>query len=164
MARAGDVIEHPVTRERIEFLDTARDTGGASLRMDLLVGNRGFAAAEHVHPNQDERFEILAGRFRYRLDGVEREAEAGEVVEIPKGVRHVWWNAGEEDLRTIIEFRPALRSEEFFESYFALGKDGRTDPKPPLISSIALILVNICTGHGQFLPAPAENSVERSRP
>ena len=142
MARAGDVVEHPVTRERIEFLDTAQDTGGASLRMDLLVGNRGFAAAEHVHKEQDERFEILSGRFRYRLDGVEREAEAGEVVEIPKGARHVWWNAGEEDLRTIIEFRPALRSEEFFESYFALGKDGRTDPKtgmPNLLQTAVLL-------------------------
>jgi len=110
--------------------------------MHLLVENRGFAAAEHVHPNQDERFEILAGRFRYRLAGVEREAGPGEVVQIPKGARHVWWNAGEDDLSTIIEFRPALRSEEFFESYFALGKDGKTDPKTgmPNLLQMAVVL------------------------
>ena len=129
MAKAGDVIGHPVTGERIEFLKTARETDGRSLRMGLLVEPRGFAAVEHVHPNQDERFEILSGRFRYRVDGVEREAGAGEVVEVPKGVTHVWRNAGEEDLRMIIEFRPALRSEEFFESFFALGQDGKTDPE-----------------------------------
>ncbi len=141
MARVGDTIEHPVTKERIEFLSTARDTGGDSLRMHLLVENRGFAAAEHVHPNQDERFEILAGRFRYRLDGVEREAGAGEEVVIPKGVRHVWENAGDEDLRMIIEFRPALRSEEFFESYFGLGQDGKTDPKTGLPNLIRMAVL-----------------------
>jgi hypothetical protein len=61
MARTDDMIEHPVTGERIEFLETARDTDGEALRMRLLVEPRGFAAAEHVHPRQDERFEILSG-------------------------------------------------------------------------------------------------------
>ncbi len=85
MARTGDIIEHPVTGERIEFLTTAQDTGGESLRMELLVEPRGFAAAEHVHPRQDERFEILSGTLRYRVGGVEREAGAGDELVIPKG-------------------------------------------------------------------------------
>lgn len=141
MARTGDTIEHPVTGERIEFLETARDTDGEALRMRLLVEPRGFAAAEHVHPRQDERFEILSGRFRYRVGGVEREAGAGEVVEIPRGAPHVWRNAGDEDLHMIIEFRPALRSEEFFESYFALGQEGKTDPKTGLPNPLRTAVV-----------------------
>ena len=54
------------------------------------------------------------------------------MVEIPKGRPHVWHNGGDEDLHMFLEFRPALRSEEFFESYFGLGKDGKTDPKTGL--------------------------------
>ena len=138
MARTGDTIEHPVTGERIEFLTTAQDTGGESLRMELLVEPRGFAAAEHVHPRQDERFEILSGTLRYRVVGVEREADAGDTLVIPKGVPHVWENGGDEDLRMILEFRPALRSKEFFESYFGLGQDGKTDPKTGLPNPIRM--------------------------
>ena len=138
MARTGDTIEHPVTGERIEFLTTAEDTGGESLRMELLVEPRGFAAAEHVHPKQDERFEILSGTLSYRVDSVEREAGAGDELVIPKGVPHVWENGGDEDLRMILEFRPALRSAEFFESYFGLGQDGKTNPKTGLPNPIRM--------------------------
>jgi quercetin dioxygenase-like cupin family protein len=84
MARAGDVIEH-LTGERFEFRRTAEDTGGQLLRIEALVEPRGFAAAQHVHPKQEERFEILSGKIRYRVDGVEREAGTGEELIIPKG-------------------------------------------------------------------------------
>jgi mannose-6-phosphate isomerase-like protein (cupin superfamily) len=141
MARTGDNIEHPVTGERIEFLTTAEDTGGESLRMELLVEPRGFAAAEHVHPRQDEHFKILSGTIRYRVDGVEREAGAGDELVVPKGVTHVWENGGDEDLRMILEFRPALRSEEFFESYFALGQDGKTNPKTGLPNPVRMAVL-----------------------
>ena len=140
MARAGDVIEH-VTGERFRFLKTARDTGGELLSIEVSVEPRGFAAAEHVHPKQEERFEVLSGTLRYRVDGIEREAGAGEELVIPKGVPHVWENGGEEDLRMIIEFRPALRSEEFFESYFGLGQDGMTDPKTGLPNLIRMAIL-----------------------
>ena len=50
MARAGDVIEHPVTGERITFLQTAESTNGELLRLELAVGPRGFVAAPHIHP------------------------------------------------------------------------------------------------------------------
>jgi mannose-6-phosphate isomerase-like protein (cupin superfamily) len=140
VAITGDIIEH-LTGERFEFQKTAEDTGGELLRIEALVEPRGFAAAEHVHPKQEERFEILSGRCRFRVEGVEREAGAGEEVVIPKGVRHVWENAGDEDLRMIIEFRPALRSEEFFESYFGLGQDGKTDPKTGLPNLIRMAVL-----------------------
>ena len=140
MARTGDVIEH-LTGEHFAFRKTARDTGGQLLRIEALVEPRGFAAAEHVHPKQDERFEILSGAFRYRVDGVEREAGPGEVVEIPKGSPHVWENAGGEDLHMILEFRPALGTEEFFKSYFGLGQDGMTDLKTGLPNLIRMAVL-----------------------
>jgi mannose-6-phosphate isomerase-like protein (cupin superfamily) len=142
MARTGDVIEH-LTGEHFEFRKTAEDTGGELLRIEALVEPRGFAAAEHVHPRQEERFEILSGEIRYRVGGVERVAGPGEELVIPRGVTHVWENAGEENLHMIIEFRPALRTEEFFESYFGLGQDGLTNPKTGLPNLVRMaVLLN----------------------
>jgi cupin domain len=110
-------------------------------RIEALVEPRGFAAAEHVHPKQEERFEILSGTLRYHLYGLEREAGAGEELVIPRGMPHVWENAGGEDLHMIIEFRSALRSEEFFESYFGLGQDEKTDPKTGLPNLIRMTVL-----------------------
>jgi hypothetical protein len=35
MVKAGDVLEHPVTGERIVVLKTAQDTGGEMFQMEL---------------------------------------------------------------------------------------------------------------------------------
>jgi hypothetical protein len=61
MARSGDVLENPVTRERMVCREVARDTGGELLQADLSVGPGGFVAAEHIHAKQEDRFEVLAG-------------------------------------------------------------------------------------------------------
>ena len=78
MARAGDVLEHPVTGERIVWRQVADDTGGKLLQGDLFAQPGGFVAAEHIHPNQEERFEVLAGTIRLRVDGKERVLRPGD--------------------------------------------------------------------------------------
>jgi mannose-6-phosphate isomerase-like protein (cupin superfamily) len=127
MAFTGQTIEHPVTGERILFLKTAEDTRGELLQLDVRVGPHRFDAGEHIHPRQDERFAILSGRLRYRIDGIEGERGRGRVVHVPRGARHTWWNVGEEPLHMVVDLRPALRTELFFESYFALAHAGRTN-------------------------------------
>jgi len=129
MARSGDVLEHPVTGERVVWRKVARETDGELLRGDLFAGPGGFVAAEHVHPKQEERFEVLAGRLGLRIDGHERVLQTGEVAVVPPGRPHVWWNAGEEEAHVLGEFRPALRTEMFFETFFGLAKDGKTNRK-----------------------------------
>jgi quercetin dioxygenase-like cupin family protein len=129
MARRGQEIEHPVTGERAVFLDTAADTNGELVRMEFFVRPGGFVAAEHVHPKQEERFEVREGTVRFRIGGEEREIRAGENAVVPPGTPHVWWNAGDDELRMIVEVRPALRFEPFLETWFALGKAGKTNAK-----------------------------------
>jgi quercetin dioxygenase-like cupin family protein len=129
MARPGQELRHPVTGERIIWHDVAGDTDGALLRGELFAAPGGFVAAEHVHPNQEERFELRAGTLRLRVDGVERVLRAGDVAVIPPGRPHVWWNAGEDEARLIAEFRPALRTEMFFETFFGLAQDGKVNRK-----------------------------------
>jgi len=129
MTRRGDVVENPITGERITFLDTSEDTNGELSRFEYVLPP-GFSIPEHVHRHQEERHEVLSGILRGRVGGRKRDFVAGECAIGPPGVPHAWRNpsAGEE-LRIVSELRPALHLEALLETGFALAGDLRTNRK-----------------------------------
>lgn len=129
MAHAGETIENPVTHDRVIFRLTAQDTKGTLLAFDdvLLVGY--LSPPEHVHPRQEERFEVISGSLGVRAGGRDQVLSAGESVGVPPGTPHTIWNAGEGETHLLVEFRPALQTEAFFETMFALARDGKTDKR-----------------------------------
>jgi quercetin dioxygenase-like cupin family protein len=132
MAKAGDTIESPVSGARIVFLETARDTNGELLRVDDVMQGGGRVPIEHVHPYMEERFEVISGTARLSIRGQERDVGTGETVVVPAGTPHVWGNPGEEEVHLILEFRPALRQEEWLETFFGLHRDGKVNPQSGL--------------------------------
>jgi hypothetical protein len=80
----------------------------------------------------EERFEILLGTARLSIRGQQRDVFAEEAVVVPAGTPHVWGNPHEDGVHLIIEFRPALRMEEWFETFFGLQKDGKVNPNSGL--------------------------------
>jgi quercetin dioxygenase-like cupin family protein len=84
MAKAGDIIENPITGERITFLKTTRETNGELLRFEYVVPPR-FFIPEHFHPHQEERREVLSGTLRGCVGGQERDYSEGERVVGPAG-------------------------------------------------------------------------------
>jgi quercetin dioxygenase-like cupin family protein len=129
MMQAGDVIENPVTRERIVFHQTSRETNGEAVVIETFVQPGGFVAAAHVHPKQKERFAVVSGRLGLKVGGEEIVADPGETVTIPAGTPHRFWNAGEDEVRFRCEVRPALKFEQLLETMFALAADGKTNKK-----------------------------------
>jgi quercetin dioxygenase-like cupin family protein len=129
MIRAGDTIENPVTGERIVFHKTSRETNGEAVVIEAFVRPTGFVAAAHVHPNQDERFQILSGTVGFRLGDQKVELGAGERVTVAAGTPHAFWNAGDDEAHFVCEVRPALQFEQLLETMFALANDGRTNRK-----------------------------------
>lgn len=129
MARAGDELVNPAGGERIVFLQTAADTGGRLLEMDDFWTRPGHRTSEHIHPEMQERWEIIAGSVCFRIAGVERIAGPGEVVIAPAGAPHMAWSADAAPVHLRIQMRPALRWERFVERLFALARDGRTDER-----------------------------------
>jgi quercetin dioxygenase-like cupin family protein len=127
MVKAGDRIENPVTGEKMTFLLTAAETDGELLRIDMTVQPGGFVTGEHIHPTQEERFQITSGRITLRAGDRERLYTAGDTVTIPPGVPHAWWNSGSDDLRVIVDVRPAGRFAEFVTTFFALARAGKTN-------------------------------------
>jgi mannose-6-phosphate isomerase-like protein (cupin superfamily) len=140
MSPTGEEIANPVTGERIVFLRTATDTGGELLELDDFWSRSDHRVLEHVHPEMAERWEVVAGLVRFRIDGVERTAAPGDVVIAPAGVRHLGWNIGDGPAHLRIQMRPALRWAEFVTRLFAAAREGRTDeqgtPEPPLLAEL----------------------------
>lgn len=140
MFRRGDILDDG--REQIEFLATSADTDGEFVRCRSRVAPGRPAPPEHSHPGQEERFEVERGRFGYVLGDRRLEATPGEVVVVPPGTKHTWWNAGSDELSVLAEITPALRFEDFVETIHVLIRDGRLAaggrrPNPLLIAVVA---------------------------
>src|SRR5215210_727866 len=128
----GDIVEHPVTGERITFLETSAETNGEYATFELRVRPHGFVVAPHIHPHAEEAFEIRSGTFTFVVNGEERQVRAGEGATVTAGTAHAWWNTGDEEGVAIVEFRPGWKTEEFFESFFGLAQDGRVNQRTGL--------------------------------
>jgi hypothetical protein len=105
------------------------ETDGAWGLLDLYIRPGGAVVGEHWHPARDERFTVLRGRVDFQLDGKERTAEPGHEIHVPAGVRHDWWNAGNEEARVRVEVRPAARFEALMLNLFGLAQDGKTNAR-----------------------------------
>jgi mannose-6-phosphate isomerase-like protein (cupin superfamily) len=129
MAYAGQVIENPVSGERIAFRKTAADTGGELLEIDLELTPDGHVPGKHVHPEQEERFEVQSGTMRFKMGWKTVVAEAGDVVIVPAGAAHKFENAGDGKARARVQVRPALKMERLFETAVELAESERTTSK-----------------------------------
>ncbi|MGH3086043.1 MAG: cupin domain-containing protein [Rubrobacteraceae bacterium] len=70
---------------RAVFRKTAGEADRNLLRADWIGSPGWMAGPDHVHPRQDERFEILSGRLGLRVEGVEYVLEEGEALTDPVG-------------------------------------------------------------------------------
>ena len=127
MARAGEEIHNPVQGDSIIFMETAGDTNGELMRGELVVSPRGGNPL-HVHPHQEEHFEVLSGTLGVQIGQVHRSLRVGEVATVPPGTPHRWYNESDrKEARVLGEVRPALKTETFFETLYGLARGGKTD-------------------------------------
>ena len=151
MARAGDVIENPVSGERFTFLKTASETNGELLQFELVLRPGGRIPIVHLHAAQEERFEIVSGTVRARLGSGWRDLAAGESIVIPTGTPHVLRNESQEEARIVGELRPAMRTEDVFEAMCALAQEGKVG-KSGLPSPLRIAVVSRALGQQDYLP------------
>jgi quercetin dioxygenase-like cupin family protein len=132
MAHPGDVVEAPLFGARATFLETAEQTGGQLLRVEVMLPP-GFSVSEHVHPAQEERHRVVRGTLRARVGGQQRDYVEGETAIGPPGVPHAWSNPSESaDLCVVSEHRPALHMEALLEGGFTIARDLQADKKGAL--------------------------------
>ena len=129
MIRSGNTIHNKVTGETITFLATSADTDGEAVVIETVVQPDGFVAAAHVHPSQEERFQVLRGSVGFKVGGRKLVAGPGQRLTVPAGTAHKFWNAGDEVAHFVCEIRPALQFESLIETMFGLAADGKTNRK-----------------------------------
>jgi quercetin dioxygenase-like cupin family protein len=129
MPQVGDTIDNPAMGGRIEFRQLASASGGSLLEFDFFLRPGGLVIGEHMHPHQEERFEVISGAVEGQVDGESRTVVAGGESTIAAGVPHAWWNASDGETHLRVQFRPALQTAEFFDLAFELARNGRTDER-----------------------------------
>ncbi|MEZ4769476.1 MAG: cupin domain-containing protein [Caldilineales bacterium] len=103
------------------------DTGGDLLEMEARYPAHSPQPPAHYHPYQEERFQVLQGRFRTGIDGLERVYEAGETFTVPANTPHWMHNVGDTEGCLLWQVRPALKTQPFLETMWGLQADGKTN-------------------------------------
>ncbi len=128
MAYTGQIIDNPVSGEQIEFLRTAADTNGELLEIELTLAADGRVPGAHVHPEQEERFEVLEGTMKFRLGLRTIVAEAGDTVTVPAGRVHKFTNVGDAPARARVQITPALDMEDLLTTTAELAREDKVLP------------------------------------
>jgi mannose-6-phosphate isomerase-like protein (cupin superfamily) len=127
MAYVGQTLINPASGERITFRRTAAQTGGRLVTIDLeLPQGRRVPGGLHIHPLQEERFEVVNGTMGFRMHRRRITAGPGDIVVVPPRVPHDFANVGDEIALVRVDIRPALEMEQLFETAVALAEEGRT--------------------------------------
>ena len=141
MIQPGQSITNHVTGETLVFRTTSAQTGGESVVVEAFVTPNGAVAAPHVHPSQEETFEVVAGDVEFKLGRKTIVARPGDRIVVPAGTPHRFRNIGEETAHFVCEVRPALGFEQLLETMFGLAAAGKVNrrgmPNPLRLAVIA---------------------------
>lgn len=66
-------------------------------------------AGLHLHRSDDEAWIVLEGRLGFQIGDSEREVGAGELLFVPRGTPHSYWNAHSQPTRYLLVMTPRIR-------------------------------------------------------
>jgi quercetin dioxygenase-like cupin family protein len=82
--------------------------------------NPGQYVPVHIHPTQDEFIFVQEGVLDLKLDGVWVRAEAGDLVRMPRGIPHGYFNKSDKPARALFWVSPAQKLEALFDKLHSL--------------------------------------------
>jgi uncharacterized cupin superfamily protein len=74
----------------------------------------------HIHPTQDEFILVQEGVLDLKLDGVWTKAKAGDLVRMPKGIPHGYFNKSDKPAKALFWVSPAGKLKELFDELHEL--------------------------------------------
>jgi oxalate decarboxylase/phosphoglucose isomerase-like protein (cupin superfamily) len=77
--------------------------------------NPGQFVPVHIHPTQDEFIFVQEGVLDLKLDGTWVRAEAGDLVRMPRGIPHGYFNKSDKPARALFWVSPAQKLEALFD-------------------------------------------------
>jgi quercetin dioxygenase-like cupin family protein len=70
----------------------------------------------HIHPAQDEFIYLLEGRLDLQLGDAKTQAKPGDLVRMPMGIAHAYYNNGAAPARALFWVTPARRLRALFDA------------------------------------------------
>jgi uncharacterized protein YndB with AHSA1/START domain/quercetin dioxygenase-like cupin family protein len=142
---------------RLRFIRSDEDV----LEMEVSGRPRGFLDQRHVHPEQTERIEVVAGAMKVKMHGRERVLHEGESIEVPPGTPHTQVPYGDGPGTVRIQVRPAGRTRAFMERVAELCREGQFTrsgfPRP--LAGAELVLDYSDTGHAAAPPLRVQRAL-----
>jgi quercetin dioxygenase-like cupin family protein len=127
--RAGEVYVNTASGERVLVILGTSETDGKRLVVDLFLKPNGGMLGRHNHPHLHETFKVISGNVAFTLNGERKTACCGEIVDIPRGTVHDFWNQGTSVAVVRVAVEPAIRFVEMIRNGYGLAQDGKTDSK-----------------------------------
>jgi len=95
------------------------------LEVTVRYEANGRPPPKHLHPSQDEHFEVLEGEVTVCTPSGKRVLKAGETIDITRRTPHQLWNGGSVPAIARWQTCPAGRTKDWFEAIDRIHRSGR---------------------------------------
>jgi mannose-6-phosphate isomerase-like protein (cupin superfamily) len=129
----GELL-HITEHETVLVIEETAD----ELRVEGTWTPGGRPPPSHLHPVQDEHFEVRGGQLVVVVAGREHRLGPGATLDIPAGTPHTVHNAGDGVTSALWSTRPAGRTASWLRTLDRLGDRGRRTPPLPVIAEAVL--------------------------
>lgn len=110
--------------ERFDFCTSARTDPEGKFRLIFTLPPNKTGPTEHTHPDESETLEIVSGRCRFWVDGVQRDCGPGDVVVVPPATRHRMHNVSDADCVMRVTYTGPSMEDVFVPAAVALKRGG----------------------------------------
>lgn len=140
----AQTVVHSVTKETVTFLETAAQTQGKHLLLQVQLPPKGEGPPLHTHDEFVESFECVSGKLTliYGDQKLIKTLLPGDTFSVPINEKHTFANHHDEPLIFKVKLTPPSHFEESMRIHYGLMDDGLCNKKgqPKSLAHTALIL------------------------
>lgn len=136
-----------VTSNTLDVKVSGADTGGSLAVLEQIGQSPNGGPPMHLHPEQDEMFYGLEGRYRFVVGGEQFDVAPGDVVFAPRGIAHAFIQLTAV-ARLMLVYQPAGLIEDFFRATAAWTS-------PPSREEVARVFA----AHGMTVVGPPLSAI-----
>ena len=144
----SEVLHNAHSGDQLIITQTCKQTKGKYLEVEAIYQPAKEFAPQHFHPAQEEQFTVLSGKLMTKINGIQREYQAGESFIIPARIPHAMYNASSQEVHFRWKIYPALRTEEFFRRTYQTFNNVKSKNGKPSIVDMLLLLQDF---HKEFI-------------
>ena len=135
-------VQHQITGEQITFLETAEDSQGEYLYIEVTLPPQGDGPPLHVHDEFEEAFEVISGQLTVTLGKEQHVLQPGDARFVTLHTPHTFTNNHDEPVVFRVRLTPPSQFEQSVRIHYGLINDGLVDGKgnPKNMAHTALIL------------------------